>query len=134
MKYEVSLEFFHDFEIDLKGLCEWAKTNLDISMESNSEAWISFSKDSELTEDLTGLYKSDEHKQLKEYYEGLEESSEEIALAAPSRLKGIALNEWKDTKKAEIAAITDYSTLSESQKKLWMGLPLTDAEMDGLGV
>ena len=133
MKYEVSLEFTHDFEIDCKGLCKWAETTLGLKMSMKTDGWIIFSKEGELTPTEDEDYKSDEEKQLKEYYNSLEESTEEISLAAPSRLEGKALSDWMMAKKAEIAAITDYSTLTESQKKLWMGLPLTDEEMDGLG-
>ena len=134
MKYEVILEFTHDFKIDVKGLCEWANTTLGLTVEYSSDSWVVFSKEGELTATIDENFKSDEHKQLKEYYETLEEATEEMSLAAPSRLKGQALIDWKDAKKGEIALITDFSTLTESQKKLWMGLPLTDAEMDGLGV
>lgn len=134
MKYEVTLEFTHDFTIDLKGLCVWAETTLSLTMDSSSDSWAIFSKEGELAEDITGEYSSDEKKQLIEYYNLLEEATEEISLAAPSRLTGQELIDWKETKKGEIALITDFATLTEAQKKLWMGLPLTDAEMDGLGV
>lgn len=133
MKYEVSLEFTHDFEIDCKGLCKWAETTLGLKMEQRTDGWITFSKEGELTPTEDEKYKSDEHKQLTEYYNSLEEATEEISLAAPSRLEGKALLDWMTAKKAEIATETDFSLLTEAQKKLWMGLPLTDEEMDGLG-
>lgn len=63
----------------------------------------------------------------------LTEEDEDVKLAMPSRLEGQELKEWEAAKKAEIAAVTNYSSLSEAQKKLWMGLPLTDEEKDGLG-
>ena len=133
MKYSVILEYTHDFEIDCKGLCKWAEENLSLKMEQYNDSWIAFYKESELTPDATGEYKSDEHKQLTEYYNSLIEADEEAKLALPSRLQGQAAKEWEDTKKAEIAQVTDYSTLTEAQKKLWMGLPLTDEEKDALG-
>ena len=134
MKYSVSLEYSHDFEIDCKGLCDWAKSTLDLDCQQHTGSWIIFSKDGELTPDGTGEYKSDEHKQLKEYYDALVEADEATQLALPSRLQGQARTDWEAAKKLEIAAITDYSTLTEAQKKLYMGLELTDAEKDGLGV
>lgn len=133
MKYSVSLEYSHDFEVDCKGLCDWAKTNLDIDFEQSTDKWIVFTKEGALTPDGTGEYKSDEHKQLKEYYDSLTEAGEAVKLALPSRLQGQARRDWEAAKKAEIATVTDYSTLTEAQKKLWMGLDLTDAEKDGLG-
>lgn len=132
-KYSVELEFTHEFDIDLKGLCEWADSTLNLKTEQYTEGWIIFSHEGELTEDETEEYKSDEHKQLKEYYDALTEEGEAAKLSQPSRLKGTALRDWQNSKKAEIASETDYSQLTEAQKKLWMGLELTDAEKDGLG-
>jgi len=118
MKYEVSLEYTHEFEIDCKGLCKWAETNLNLTMQMRTDSWIAFAKEGELTPTEDEDYKSDEHKQLIEYYNSLEESTEEMSLAAPSRLEGEALNAWILSKKGEIAQVTDFSTLTESQKKI----------------
>lgn len=133
-KFSIELELTHDFEIDCMSFCEWAKDNLGLEKDVNVSGWLIFCKDGELTEDVTGEYSSDELKQLKEHYDSLTEGGEAAKLSLPSRLKGQDLADWKDSKKAEIAAITDFSSLSEAQKKLWMGLELTNEEKDGLGV
>lgn len=133
MKNSVELEYTHDFKIDCEGLCKWAETTLGLKMEQRTDNWIIFYKEGPLTEDITGEYKSDEHKQLTEYYLSLTEAEEDIKLALPSRLQGQAKADWEAAKKTEIALVTDFSLLTEAQKKLWMGLPLTDDEKDGLG-
>lgn len=133
-RYSVVLQFSHDFKVDIKGLIKWAEDNLSLKLEQYNDSWISFYKESELTEDVTGEYKSDEHKQLNEHYNSLIEETEAINLALPSRLTGEELRSWEQSKKAEIAAVTDFSLLSEVQKKLWMGLSLSDDEKDSLGI
>ena len=146
VKYSVSLELTHEFEIDIKGLIKWAKDNYDLDAVSWSEMSISFEKSTPLTpapletigegEDQYEIqnFKYIEQKALREYYETLTEEAEAVKLALPSRLQGLDLDEWEAAKKAEIAAITDFSQLTDAQKKLWMGLALTDEEKDGLGV
>ena len=133
MKYSVSIELKRDFKVDIKGLIDWAKSNLSLDVEQYTDSWIQFNKEGSLTEDITGEYQSDEQKQLIEYYQSLVEVDEIVKLALPSRLVGSDLQAWEIAKKSEIAAITDFSALSDAQKKLWMGLPLTDAEKDSLG-
>lgn len=132
MKYGVTIEITHDFPVDCKGLCEYAKT-LGLEMEMMTDKWISFSKEGELTPTEDENFKSEEHKLLKEHVDSLTEEDEAVKLALPSRLEGESLIVWEKAKKEEIAAVTDFSTLTEAQKKLWMGLPLTDEEKDGLG-
>jgi len=133
-RYNVSIELRQDFPIDVKGLKKWAKDNLELEFEMGSDNFISFYKEGELAATEDENFKSDEHKQLKEHHDSLIEEDEATKLALPSRLEGQVARDWESAKKAEIAAVTDYSLLTESQKKLWMGLPLTDEEKDALGV
>lgn len=132
-RYSVELQFTKEFPIDVKGLCKWADFTLGLKMEQATDNWILFYKESALTSTEDENYKSDEHKQLHEYYDALIEVDEATALSLPSRLSGLEYRTWLDAKKAEIVAVTDYSTLSAEQKKLWMGLELTDEEKDSLG-
>lgn len=132
-KYAVHLHITHDFPVDIKGIIEWAETNLSLEAESWNSEVICFEKDGALTPTEDENFRSDEHKQLQEHHDTLTEEGEAAKLALPSRLKGDDLISWTQAKKAEIAAVTDYSTLTEAQKKLWMGLDLTDAEKDALG-
>lgn len=133
MKYSVILEYTHDFEIDVKSFIKWAEENLSLISEQRTDNWISFYKEGELTPPTDASFKSEEHKLIKEHYDSLTEEGEDVKLSLPSRLKDQAAVEWENTKKAEIALITDYSLLTTAQKKLWMGLPLTDEEKDSLG-
>lgn len=132
MKKSVILNFTHNYEIDVKGLCNWADENLGLKTEMYNNQWISLYKEGDLTSTEQEGYKSQEQYDLEQYYLGLTEEGEQSKLLLPSRLEGEELQAWENTKKAEIAAITDFSALTEAQKKLWMGLPLTDEEKDGL--
>jgi len=133
-KYNVTLNLTQEFEIDCEGLCKWASENLNLVMEMRTDTWISFYKEGDLTPTEEEGYKSQEHYDLEQHLLSLTEEGEAVKLALPCRLKGQDYQDWEAAKKAEIAAIADFSTLTEPQKKLWMGLPLTDAEKDGLGV
>lgn len=134
--YSVTLNMTHEYLVDMKGLIKWAKENMNLDPQQYNENWIIFEREEELTPiNGEGMenYKSQEHYDLEQHYLSLTEEGEEVKLTLPSRLQGQELQQWEAAKKAEIATITNYSSLSEAQKKLWMGLPLTDEEKDGLG-
>lgn len=134
MKYSITLKLTHDFVIDTKGLIKWADENLSLKLEQYTDQWIAFYKEDSITPTEEEGYKSQEQFDIEEYYLSLTEEGEDIKLALPSRLEGKELKDWEDSKKTEIASITNFASLSAVQKKLWMGLQLTDEEKDELGV
>jgi len=94
MKYEVSIEIKHDFPVDCKGLCKYAET-LGLQMTMQTDKWISFSKEGELTPTESD-FKSEEHKLLKEYHDALTEEEREPFLSTINTIAEALMNVKKD--------------------------------------
>ena len=116
---------WHEFDVDLKST--ESKMRLEhpsyIGNSAGEKLTLHFEADSLTTneqQDIRLWFKQD-----------LDETIEAAKRALPSRDADLAKS-LLDAEKEAIILITDFSTLTDLQKKIWMGLELTDEELDSL--
>ena len=124
---------FNGIKPNKKKFIKWVETNVGMTVGMINDNWASFEKVGSLIPDSTGKYKSDEERLITEYYQSLDQATEDAANLVPSNLEGQLLANWKDKKKTELLSV-DWSTLNIAQKKIILNLELTDTEKDSLGV
>lgn len=116
---------WHEFDVDLKSLHEQMQADYAsyIGASASGSLVLHFEADS-----LT----MNEQQDIKLWWkQELDEAEEAAKRALPSRNASIAASLIEAEKEA-ILQITDFSTLTELQKKIWMGLELSDDELDSL--
>lgn len=123
----ISIELeWRKFSVDLKSLEE--KMRLD-----HGASYLGNSADSKLTLYFKdGSLTDNEIQNIKLWFkQTITKTEEDAKRALPSRNPQLA-ESLIAAEKAAILLITNFSTLTKLQKKIWMGLELTDSEIDSL--
>lgn len=115
---------WEDFQIDLVSLEKHLRDTYTSYVGNSADTILKlYFEDDSLTDQ--------EIQDIKDHWASLDEATEAAKRALPSRSQESKEALLKAEKEA-ILLITDFSTLTELQKKIWMGLELTNDEIDSL--